>query len=67
MPKNKQSYINNSLGRIQATVFGMCMGANYKGLKGGMLHYDDGERGRLEIEKEIKRLVKYLMANNIKK
>lgn len=63
MPKDKQNYINNSLGRIQAMASAMCIGSNYKGLEGSMWHYDDGERGRLEIEKEVKRLVKYLMAN----
>ena len=58
--KRKQNYIENSIARIQAYIAGMCIGSNLKGLGGREFHYDDGERGRNEITKEIKKLVKYL-------
>ena len=60
MKDKKERYIENSIARIQAYCAGMCMGANLKGLEGYYYHYDDGERGRKEIEKEIKKLIKYL-------
>lgn len=56
----EEKYIYNSLSRIQAYIAGMCIGSNLLGLDGKEWHYDNGEKGREIIEKEIAKLVKYL-------
>lgn len=60
----KSKYIENAISRIQIYIFGMCIGSNLKGINGDSWHYENGERGRQEIEKVIRRLVKYLTNTN---
>lgn len=59
MKKNQEKYLYNATQRIIAYAVGMAIGANIQGLSGKEFHFDNSERGREEIEKEVMKLFKY--------